>query len=112
MSGPFNLRYLHLFVTKRSGGAFILSRNGKTADLVGASHQDVAGAIMGHRGAGYRYFWFAYTGSAEEALHLQRTWYHRYRPSDNVPPPPGAGSQAWRCTTAGCAACALTPTSR
>ncbi len=113
MSGPFNLRYLHLFVTKRCAGAFILSRNGKTADLVGASLDDVGDAIARHRGqSGYRYFWFAYAASPDEALHLYRNWAHRYGPTDNPAPPPASGETGWQCTIRGCAACALTPTHR
>lgn len=108
MSGPFLLRYLHLFVKEKSAGAFILSKNGKTADFIGASPDDVAEAVRRRaRGSGYRYFWFAYTPSAEDAYELESAWYHRYRPPDNPSPPGQLHGNDWHCTTPGCAACAL-----
>jgi len=108
MSGPFSLRYLHLFVSHKSAGAFILSRNGKSADFVGASPDDVA-STLGHlaRPSGYRFFWFAYASSAEEAFELEHAWYHRYHPTDNSSPQSRTHGLGWRCTTEGCAACAL-----
>jgi hypothetical protein len=97
-----------MFVSRKSPGVFILSRKGRTADFVGASTKDI-GAKMREvaKPAAYRYFWFAYTDTAEEALHLEMRWVHRFSPTDNQAPPsrlPGAG---WQCTTEGCATCAL-----
>lgn len=109
MSGPFRIRYLHLFVKERSAGAFILSRNGRSADLVGGSAEDVADAIQQFAGrSDYRYFWFAYASSVEEAAQIEHAWFHRYHPTDNSSPPAGPDGSDWRCTTAGCASCALT----
>lgn len=108
MSGPFSLRYLHLFVRDKTPGAFILSRNGRLADFVGVSFDDVARAIHHQaRGAGYRYFWFASVESPEEAGVLGHTWYHRYHPTDNVSSPMLSDEPAWECQAEGCAACAL-----
>ncbi len=113
MSGPYRLRLLHLFVNRRSAGAFILSRNGRLADFVGLSADDVASALARFRnGSGYRYFWYAYARSPAEAASLAGYWYHRYRPTDNVVPPEGTVHSGWRCSIAGCSACALTPTGR
>ena len=111
MSGPFSLRYLHLFVSHRAPGAFILSRNGKSADFVGASPDDLA-STLGHlaRPSGYRFFWFAYASSPEEAFQIEHTWYHRYHPNDNLSPPARQHGLDWHCTTEGCAACALAQT--
>lgn len=84
MSGPFALRYLHLFLREKSAGAFILSRNGRSADFVGASPDNVAEAVRQcARASDYRYFWFAYVPSAEMAYELEYLWHHRYRPTDN-----------------------------
>ncbi|WP_447978203.1 hypothetical protein [Candidatus Nitrospira bockiana] len=108
MSGPFTLRYLHLFLREKAPGAFILSRNGKSADWVGSSGDDLAEAVR--RAAQpfpYRYFWFAYTSSAEQAYELEHAWLHRYRPTDNSEPPAGTRATEWKCTVDGCAACAL-----
>ena len=109
MSGPFALRYLHLFLQDKTAGAFILSRNGRSADLVGASSDDLASAIRRcARESAYRYFWFTYVSSADEAYTLEHAWYHRYHPTDNARPPSAGPSAVWRCTEEGCAACALT----
>ncbi len=113
MSGPFSLRYLHLFVCDKSAGAFILSRNGRSADFVGGSGEDVAAELQRFAGrSGYRYFWYAATSSAEEAAQLEHAWFHRYHPADNVAPPSRSYGTDWQCTTEGCAACALTQSQR
>ena len=108
MSGPFTLKYLHLFLREQSAGAFILSRNGTSADFVGSSPDDVAGAIRRTaRDSEYRYFWFATTSTSEQAYALEHGWYHRYRPTDNTTSPVPYPDPDWRCTIEGCAACAL-----
>lgn len=108
MSGPFSLRYLHLFVGEQSAGAFILSRNGRSADFVGESADDVAAAIRQRAGrAGYRYFWYVRASSAKEAVQLAHAWQHRYRPTDNSSSPSPSHGLDWHCTAEGCAACAL-----
>lgn len=108
MSGPFSLRYLHLFLGEKSPGTFILSRNGRLADYVGVSAADVAEAVRrAAQQSCYRYFWFAVAASAEEAAQLGHTWYHRYQPTDNTAPPATFDGSAWQCTADGCAACAL-----
>ena len=108
MSGPFTLKYLHLFLREKSACAFILSRNGTSADFVGSSRDDVADAIRRTaRDSEYRYFWFAMTSTFEQAYELEHGWYHRYRPSDNTTSPVPYPGLDWRCTMKGCAACAL-----
>jgi hypothetical protein len=108
MSGPFTLKYLHLFLRDRSAGAFILSRNGRSADYVGSSADDLADAVRrAARKGEYKYFWFSYAPSADQAVDLEYTWYHRYRPTDNASVPKETAVIDWRCTIEGCAACAL-----
>ena len=59
MSGPYNLKYIHLFVTEVSPGAYILSRNGRMADRVGRADEDLAQDLQQLAiEAKYRYFWF------------------------------------------------------
>ena len=109
MLGPFALRYVHLFVEEQAGGAFILSRNGRTADLVGLSETMLADALTRHKHkSGYRFFWFSYAKTTSEATELAQYWYHRYRPTDNVGPPTQVSGHEWHCTDEGCTACALT----
>jgi hypothetical protein len=113
MSGPFRIRYLHLFVKERSAGAFILSRNGRSADFVGGSGEDVADAIQQFAGrSDYRYFWFAYASTVNEVAQIGHAWFHRYHPTDNSSPPAGPDGSDWHCTTEGCASCALTQARR
>ena len=110
MSGPFALKYLHLFLRDQSAGAFICSRNGRSADFVGSHPTDLAEGIRRiARDSDYRYFWFVYASTSDHAYDLEHNWYHRYRPTDNtLPSRPGVGID-WRCTVEGCAACALSP---
>ena len=108
IQGPYSLRYVHLFVEARSAGAFILSRNGKSADFVGHSSEDLARTIAKVKhGTDYRYFWFSYAKSHKKASDLASYWHHRYRPSDNPASSGETSRSSWHCTIAGCTACAL-----
>ena len=108
MLGPFLLKYHHMFINSNSAGAFILSRNGRSADYVGASANDLIGTLGRFaRQSDYRYFWFVESGSGREAAEIEQTWLHRYRPSDNPSPSSAPHGTRWRCTIAGCATCAL-----
>jgi len=101
MSGPYNLKYIHLFVTEVSSGAYILSRNGRMADRVGHADENLAQAL--HREAleaKYRYFWFEYARKAAAAHDLECAWYHRYHPTDNAEHPLLGGEV--RCSVKGC----------
>ena len=109
MLGPFGLKYHHLFVNTTSAGAFILSRNGRVADYVGVAAEELAATIGRFaRQTDYRYFWFQETASAAAATELEQAWVHRYRPTDNPTPAMRTRPNGWRCTTEGCATCALT----
>jgi hypothetical protein len=108
MLGPFLLKYHQMFVNSNSAGAFILSRNGRAADYVGASADDLIGTLGRFaRQSDYRYFWFVEARSAEEAAQTEQTWLHRYRPSDNPSRSSAPHGTSWRCTIEGCPACAL-----
>ena len=108
MLGPFSLRYIHLFVPKLSSGAFILSKNGKTADFVGISEHDVAKVLVSYRvKSDYRYFWFSYAETPQEAIELARAWRHRYLPSDTNLSSHTSSEVDWQCRVVGCTACAL-----
>ena len=102
MSGPYNLKYIHLFVTENSPGTFIVSRNGRMADRVGRADGNLADELNREAAAGkYRYFWFEYTLSAAAAYSLECTWYHRYHPTDNPEHPIGALSGDAACQVKG-----------
>lgn len=108
MLGPFLLKYHHMFIGTASAGTFILSRNGRSADYVGASANDLIGTLGRFaRQSDYRYFWFVEARSAENAAEIEQAWLHRYRPTDNASRLSAPHRAGWRCTTEGCAACAL-----
>jgi len=108
MRGPFLLKYHHLFVNSKSAGAFILSRNGRSADYVGATAGDLGGTLDRFaRHSDYRYFWFVETRSGREAAELEQAWLHRYRLSDNPARSSAARGQERPCTVQGCPTCAL-----
>jgi hypothetical protein len=108
MLGPFLLKYHQMFINSNSAGTFILSRNGRSADYVGASADDLIGTLGRFaRQSDYRYFWFIEARSAEEAAQTEQTWLHRYRPSDNPSRSSVSHGPGWRCTIEGCPACAL-----
>ena len=110
MSGPYLLRYVDLFVRERSAGAFIFSRNGRSADPGNASGHDVAhGVREGAKDQPDPTFWVAYSTSAQTPFDLERSWHHRYRPTDDPPSARLRAGEQWRCTVAGCATCALAP---
>jgi len=108
MLGPVLLKYAHLFVSALSTGTFILSRNGRTADYVGATSDDLAGTLGRFaRQSDYRYFWCIETHSAQEASEIEKAWRHRYCPTDNATRAGAAHGDGWRCLAEGCPTCAL-----
>ncbi len=108
MSGPYNLKYIHLFVTENSPGAYIVSRNGRMADRVGRADRTLADELNRESAEGkYRYFWFEYTPSAAAAYSLECTWYHRYHPTDNPEHPSGLLGGDAACQVKGCPTAAM-----
>ncbi len=111
MSGPYNLKYIHLFVTESSPGAYILSRNGRMADRVGRADRNLADDLHREAAEGkYRYFWFEYTPSAAEGHGLECTWYHRYHPTDNPEHPNAPMGAEGACPVKGCQVTAMAQT--
>ena len=103
MSGPYNLKYIHLFVTEASPGVFILSRNGRMADRVGRADGNLADELQRAASEGkYRYFWFEYTPRAAAGYDLECAWYHRYHPTDNPEHPIAPLGGEGACQVKGC----------
>lgn len=103
MSGPYNLKYIHLFVTEISPGAYILSRNGRMADRVGHATEDLSEELRRAASDGrYRYFWFEYTAKPRGAYDLVCAWYHRYHPTDNPEHPLAPLGLQAACSVKGC----------
>lgn len=104
MYGPFLIKDVYSFVTQISPGAYILSRDGKTAHYVGRSDSDVAHRIKRSAldGKGYLWFWFEYTSSSIKAYLLECEWFHKYKPTDNTIHPATTRNTLWKCPTKGC----------
>lgn len=108
MSGPYNLKYIHLFVTESSPGAYILSRNGRMADRVGRADGNLSEDLQRVAGEGkYRYFWFEYTPKVGDGYELECAWYHRYHPTDNPDHPVSPIGGEAQCTVKGCSQTAM-----
>ena len=57
MEGPFPLNSVNIHVTRTSPGAYVLSRDGKTAHYVGRSDTDLAQRIVSSaRQSNYTHF--------------------------------------------------------
>lgn len=104
MRGRFPINEVDKFVIYISPGAYILSRDGRTAHYVGRSDSDVEDPTK--RSAteryGYRYFWFEYASSPMKAYQLECEWYHKFSPSDNSTHPAVPRGANWRCSVSGC----------
>jgi hypothetical protein len=101
---PYPIDDVDLYVTRRTPGVYILSRDGRTADYVGRSDTDVTNRIKQSAKDGYRYtsFWFEYATSPRDAYYKECEYYHKYNSPDNTnhpAVPPGAN---WRCPILGC----------
>jgi hypothetical protein len=111
MSGPYNLRYIHLFVSETAPGAFILSRNGRIADRVGRADKNLAEELYRAASEGkYRYFWFEYVLKPGAAFELECVLYHRYHPTDNPDHPRSQIDAEPSCAVKGCSSASLVHT--
>ena len=110
MSGPYNLKYIHLFVTEVSPGAFILSRSGRMSDRVGRADHNLLDDLQGVAREGkYRYFWFEYTPKPMAAYALECAWFHRYHPTDNAEHPMAPMGGDIPCQVKGCSVASMAP---
>jgi hypothetical protein len=104
MSGPYLIDYVDFYVTRKSPGVYILSRDGKTAAYVGRSDTDVRARIKqsASEGYGYKYFLFEYATSPRDAYYKECEYYHKYKPRDNVNHPAVSPGANWQCPVLGC----------
>ncbi len=86
MYGSFPLSDVDVRVMPGELGAYILSRDGRTAHYVGRSDDDLKKRIKlsAKEGNGYKYFWFEYARTPMEAYRLECKWCDDYRPTDNT----------------------------
>ncbi len=87
----------------RAIGAYILSRDGKTAHYVGRSDSDLATRLRSYVGTSkYVGFWYETVQSSVEAYYLECDWYHKYHPTDNQNHPAVPPGATWKCPVPGC----------
>ncbi len=73
------------YVTSKSPGAYILSRDGRTANYVGRSDTDVGSRIKQSVAQGYyTHYWFEYATSPRIAYIKECEYYNKYKPLDNT----------------------------
>ena len=85
LRGPFLLQLVDLFVGPGEVGVYVLSRDGKNADYVGRSDENLRSRIKSSaaEGRGYHYFWYQSAGNPWEAYKLEQELYLLYHPKDN-----------------------------
>jgi hypothetical protein len=104
LTGPYRIEDVDKYVIYTSPGVYILSRNGKSADYVGRSDNDLASRILrsASEGIGYTTFWFEYTSSPRDAYYKECEYYHSYNPPDNSVHPAVPQNCNWRCPNGDC----------
>ncbi len=101
--GPFLTSTVDIYVTRRSPGVYILSRDGKTVAYVGRSDEDLSSRIKQSIGEGsYSHFWFEYLSSPKEAFDKECEYYHKYNPPENKNHPGVLPGTNWKCPIIGC----------
>lgn len=90
MLGPFEVGVVDFNIEPYRIGAYILTKNGRTAHYVGRSDDNLRERIKtsSHErrsvNSPYTHFWFAYALSPDTAYRLECEWYHKYGPTDNM----------------------------
>lgn len=103
MEGPFTLNLIDVHITRTTPGAYILSRDAKTAHYVGRSDSDLGQRIKSSAKQGnYTNFWFECCTSPMRAFQMECQWWHNYHPSDNTIHPAVPAGTNWRCPINGC----------
>lgn len=102
--GPYLISQVDVYVTQKSPGIYLLSRDGKTVAYVGRSDSELNSRIKqsAQEIAGCTYFWFEYTATLKEAYEKECLYYHRYNPPDNKIHPATPFETNWRCPVIGC----------
>ena len=100
----FPIEDVHSYVTQKSPGVYILSRDGKIVAYVGRADVDIRSEIkqIACEGYGYTYCFFEYTSSLKEAYIKECEYYHKYLPPDNTHHPSAPTETDWRCPVKEC----------
>jgi len=103
VKGPFGIQ--RATEASDTPGAYILSRDGKTASYVGRSDSTLGSRLQQsiRERFGYSVFWIQYAGSPMEAYHLECDFFHRFSPPDNDIHPAAPRNTNWQCPVASCA---------
>ncbi len=102
--GPKPIDSIDNFITVKSAGIYILSRDSKTAAYVGRSDHDLASRLKQYsiEEYGYTHFWFEYTSSVKDAYLKECEYYHKYNSPDNKNHPATPEGTNLRCPVSGC----------
>src|SRR5258706_539468 len=101
MQGPYRVQTAPQ--VSDTAGAYVLSRDGRTAAYAGRSDFALGSRLQQsiREGRGYQYFWIDYARSPMEAFQLECDYYHRFTPPDNVVHPAVPPNTTWRCQHCG-----------
>lgn len=100
LSGPFLVSGLQRMLLLRTPGAYVLSRDGRTAHYVGRADADLAERVRSSTKEGsYSHFWFEYASSAAAAYALECRHYHDFKPTDNLIHPAAPSGSLLTCVS-------------
>ncbi|MEO0004695.1 MAG: hypothetical protein ABIK49_01665 [candidate division WOR-3 bacterium] len=106
LKGPYQSDELDCEIEAGHPGVFVISADGQTVALVGRSDKDLRGHLkrLFKRNRHYRYFWFEYASSPQNAFYKECRYYHKYPPKGkNAHPVPPRGLKL-RCPVRTCRA--------
>ncbi|MEO0071258.1 MAG: hypothetical protein ABIK39_04145 [candidate division WOR-3 bacterium] len=104
LRGPYQSDELDYVIKEGYPGVFVVSREGQTVALVGRAEKNLHAHLqkLFKRNWHYRYFWFEYASSPQDAFHKECRYYHKYPPKDkNRHPVPPRGHN-WKCPVRTC----------
>lgn len=85
LNGPFYISGFQFLWLPEAPGAYVLSRDGKSAHYVGRADRDLGERLRSSAKEGnYTHFWYECASSATAAYRLECRFYHEYSPSDNL----------------------------
>ncbi len=100
---PLDKAQIDVRVPAAAIGAYVLSRDGKTAHYVGRSDSDLANRLRTHAAiSGYTTFWYELARSPMQAYFLECEWFHKFHPTANQNHPAVPPRVTWKCPVAGC----------
>jgi hypothetical protein len=98
LNGPFYTSGFQFSSLLASPGAYILSRDGRSAHYVGRADVDLGERLRSSAKQGnYTHFWYECASSRTAAYWLECRFYHQYNPSDNLIHPSAPSGSSLTC---------------